>query len=180
MTRWQIVGALLLAMLPLHVWLRPEHGWALLAACDIAYIATALGLLFRAHRLVGAAFLFALMVGTPAMTMGLVTHTYPWNWSGIAIHLVPVVFGGIRVASEGVPRRAALDAWIAYAAAVLVAAAVGPAKLNINFGAVVWKPVAGTFSLHVFQALLIATVGALLWLGQGVAWLVSSRRARAR
>ena len=178
MTRWQIAGAALLALLPLHVVLRPEGGWALLSTCDIACIATALGLLFRSHRLVGTAFLFQLMVGLPALVMGMFT-TYKWNSSGIAIHIIPLVLGGVRVAAEGLPRTAARDAWIAYAITLLVAAAVSPTQLNINFGAVVWKPVAHAFSLRVFQALLILTVGALLGIGQLVAWVVSSRRARA-
>ncbi|HUS29475.1 MAG TPA: hypothetical protein VMZ53_13270 [Kofleriaceae bacterium] len=173
----QRAGVLLLALLPLHVWLRPEGGWALLAACDICYIACALGLLFRSHRLVGAAFLFSLTVSLPAMTMGLATGTYPWNWSGIAIHIVPATFGGVRVYREGLPRTAAFDAWFVYAAAVMVASVVSPPELNINFGARPWTPVAGTFSLRVFQTLLIMTVGALLWLGQLVGWLISRRRA---
>jgi hypothetical protein len=178
-TRWQVAGAALLALLPLHVALRPEHVWALFAACDLACIATALGLLFRSHRLVGTAFLFQVAVGFPSLIVGLCTHTYPWNWSGVTIHIVPLVLGGIRVASEGLPRRAALDAWIAYAIAVVVTAAVSPAKLNINFASVVWPPVAKTFSLHQFQALMIVVVGAVLAVGQLVARLVSSRPARA-
>lgn len=178
MTRWQIAGAALLALLPLHGVLRPEHGWALLSTCDIACIATALGLLFRSHRLVGTAFLFQLMVGMPALVLGMFT-TYKWNWSGIAIHVVPLLLGGVRVASDGLPRTAARDAWLAYAITLLVAAAISPTELNINFGAIVWKPLAQTFSLRVFQALLILTVGALLGLGQLVAWLLSSRPARA-
>ena len=175
MTRWQIAGAALLALLPLHGALRPEGCWALLSTCDIACIATALGLLFRSHRLVGTAFLFQLMVGLPALILGIFT-TYKWNWSGIAVHIVPLVLGAIRVAIDGLPRTAARDGWIDYAITLLVAAAVSPAALNINFGAQVWKPLTGTFSLHLFQALLIRTVGALLALGQLVAWLVARRR----
>jgi hypothetical protein len=169
----------LLALLPLHAVLRPEGAWALLSTCDLACIATALGLLFASHRLVGTAFLFQLMVGMPALVMGLFT-TYHANWSGIAVHVVPLVLGGIQVAKYGMPRRAAFDAWVAYAISLMVAAYVSPVELNINFGAVVWKPLAGTFSLRMFQTLLILTVGALLGLGQLVAWLISSRRARAR
>jgi hypothetical protein len=179
MTRWQIAGVAILAMLPLHVVLRPEGAWALLSTCDIAAIATAIGLLFGSHRLVGTAFLFQLMVGMPALVMGMFT-TYQWNVTGIAIHVVPLVLGGIRVAHEGLPRRAAFDALVAYAVTLVVAAEVSPPALNINFGVVVWKPLATTFTLRVFQTLLIVLVGALLGLGQLAAWLVSSRRARAR
>jgi hypothetical protein len=175
---WQLAGLGILALLPLHVVLRPEGGWALLSTCDIAAIATALGLLLRQHRLVGTAFLFQLMVGLPALVMGMAT-TYKWNATGIAIHVVPLVLGGFRVARLGMPKRAALDAWFVSAASLMIAARISPPELNINFGVVVWKPLAGTFSLLVFQTLLAALVGALLGLGQLGFWL-SSRRARGR
>ena len=71
--RRSTAGAAAARCLPLHVALRPEGGWALLSTCDIACIATALGLLFRSHRLVGTAFLFQLMVGLPALIMGIFT-----------------------------------------------------------------------------------------------------------
>ena len=175
---WQLAGVGLLALLPLHAWLRPEGAWALLSTCDVACIATALGLIFSKHRLVGTAFLFQLMVGLPALILGILT-TYQWNWSGIAIHLIPLALGTVQVRRHGLPKKAASDAWFAYAVTLLVAAKVSPPELNINFGAVVWKPLADTFSLRVFQLLLILTVGALLYLGQLVARF-SSRRARAR
>jgi hypothetical protein len=177
-TPWKLAGVALLALLPLHVWLRPEGAWALLSTCDVACIATALGLILSKHRLVGTAFLFQLMVGLPALVLGILT-TYQWNWSGIAIHLSPLALGAVQVRRRGLPKKAASDAWFAYALTLFIAAKVSPPELNINFGSVVWKPLAETFSLRVFQLLLIATVGALLYLGQLVARF-NSRRARAR
>ena len=76
MPRW--VGVALLAMMPLHVALRPEHGWILLAACDVVGVVTAIGLVYRLPRVVAIAGLFALAVGGPAIVAGALT-TYPIN-----------------------------------------------------------------------------------------------------
>lgn len=176
---WRLAGLAILALMPLHVLLRPEGAWALLSTCDLAAIGTGVGLVFGSHRLVGTAFLFQLMIGLPALVLGMFT-TYHWNVTGLAVHIVPLVLGGFRVGALGLPRRAWIDAWFVQAASMMIAARFSPPALNIDFGVVVWKPLAATFSLRVFQVLLTLLCGTLLGLGQLVGWLVSSRRARAR
>lgn len=158
-------GVALLALLAVHPFLRPEGGWALLSTCDLAAFATAVGLLAGWHRFVAAAFVFQLSVGMPSMILGIFT-TYNWNVTGIAVHVVPLVIGGVLVRRHGVPRRSGLYAWIGYTASVALAAAIAPPLLNINFATIVWPPVAGTFSLIQFQAALVALVGVLLVLGE--------------
>lgn len=178
---WRALGVAIFAMLPVHAVLRPEGVWALLSTCDLAAIATATGLVIGSHRLIGTAFLFQLMVGMPALIMGMFT-TYQWNVTGIAIHVVPLTIGGIWVARDGLPRRAAFYAWLAYAASVPLAAVLAPPHLNINFAAVVWPPLAGTFTLPMFLAALLALVGLLLAIGEiairGLVWL-RARGARS-
>lgn len=170
----RITGLALLALLAVHPFLRPEGGWALLSTCDLAAFATAIGLLAGWHRWIAAAFMFQLSVGMPSMIIGIFT-TYQWNVTGIAVHVVPLVIGGVLVRRHGVPRQSALIAWIGYAASVVLAAAIAPPLLNINFATIVWPPLAGTFSLIQFQATLVAVVGVMLVLGElGTRAVVSS------
>jgi hypothetical protein len=179
MSRWQVAGLAILALLPVHAMLRPEGGWALLSTCDLAAVATAIGFLVGSRRLVGTAFVFQLVVGIPALAIGMLT-TYHWNITGIAIHVVPLALGGIWTARDGLPRRAALHAWLAYAASVPLAALLAPPHLNINFASVVWPPLAGTFTLPTFWVALLVLVAFLLALGELAIRFVSSRRTRAR
>ena len=150
-TMRRIVGLALLALLVVHVATRPERGWLLLATCDIAAMATIIGLVAGSHRLVATAFLFQLMVGLPSLTLGILT-TYDVNFTGIAIHVIPLTAGGILVAREGMPRRTALVAWLGHACAMLAAYLLAPPILNINLTGAVWPPLAGTFTLPMFHA----------------------------
>ena len=168
-------GIGLLALLAVHPFLRPEGGWALLSTCDLAAFVTALGLLTGWHRWIAAAFVFQLSVGMPAMILGMFT-TYHWNVTGIAVHVVPLVIGGVLVRRHGLPRKSALIAWIGYAGSVVLAAAIAPPLLNINFATIVWPPLSKTFTLLEFQATLIALVGVLLVLGELGTRAVVSRR----
>jgi hypothetical protein len=155
----------LLAMLPLHAYVRPEGAWALVSTCDLAAIATAIGLLARSPVLVGTAFLFQLVVGMPALIIGIFT-TYAWNITGIAIHVVPLTLGAFWYARDGLPLHAARNAWLCYIGSVVLAALLAPAHLNINFATIVWKPLQDTFPLLAFQAALVTLVGILLQLGE--------------
>jgi hypothetical protein len=168
-------GIGLLALLAVHPFLRPEGGWALLSTCDLAAFATAIGLLAGWHRWVAVAFVFQLSVGMPSMILGMFT-TYHANLTGIAVHVAPLVIGGVLVRRHGVPRGSALIAWIGYTASMVLAAAIAPPALNINFATIVWPPLAGSLSLFQFQAALVALVGVLLALGELGARLLGARR----
>jgi len=154
-------GIALLALMAIHASVRPEGGWVLIAACDLAAIATAIGLVAGWHRWVATAFVFQLAVGLPLLVVGFFS-TYKPNVTGIAIHVVPLVLGGLEVGRRGLPRYSALAAWLGAAGANLLARAFAPDGLNLNFAARVWTPLAGTLTLLRFQLALFALVGVLL------------------
>ena len=166
--RWPALaaGGALLGLMAVHVAVRPEHAWVLLASCDVAALATAAGLLLEWERCLGAALVFQISVGMPALAIGLCT-TYPANVTGIAIHVVPAVFGAVALAGRTLPRRAARLAWIGYVATVLVTyLAAPPPQFNINFTAAVWAPLARVFpGRAAFFVGLFAVVAVMLWLG---------------
>lgn len=159
------IGVALLALLVIHVATRPERGWLLLATCDLAAIATIVGLLTGWHRPLAAGFLFQLMVGLPTLMIGIFT-TYDVNFTGIAIHVVPLTVGSILVAREGMPRGTALLAWLGHASAMLAAYLFAPPVLDINLTGRVWPPLAGTFTLPMFHAAQLAIIAILLGLGE--------------
>lgn len=160
MLRW--AGLALVAMMPFHVALRPEHGWLLLSSCDVAAMVTAVALIARWPRAAGAAFLFQISVGLPAFAIGLCS-TYPLNPTGTVIHVVPPLLGGIIVAQHGLPARAALHAWLGYTATFIAGYFAAPVALNINFSHFVWPPLARVFpAAWLFQAALLALIGGLL------------------
>ncbi|HEY5934555.1 MAG TPA: hypothetical protein VIU61_07970 [Kofleriaceae bacterium] len=161
----RVVGVALLALLVIHVATRPERGWLLLATCDLAAIATIIGLVTGWHRPLAAGFLFQLMVGLPTLAIGIFT-TYDVNFTGIAIHVVPLTVGGILVAREGMPRGTALAAWLGHACAMLAAYLFAPPALDINLTGRVWPPLAGTLTLPMFHLAQLAIVAVLLGLGQ--------------
>jgi len=171
----RVAGVALIGLLAIHPWLRPEGAWALLAACDVAALATAVGLVVGADRVVATAFLFQLAVGVPALVTGLMT-TYRWNWSGIAIHVAPIVLGAPIVLARELPPRAALHAWLGYAVTLVVASVVVPTGVDVNFSHRVWAPVADTLDLWTFRIAVLAVVGALLVAGH-VGMMVLRRRA---
>jgi len=149
-----------------HVAVRPEHAWVLLATCDVAALATAAGLLLGWELCLGAALVFQIAIGTPAFAVGLCT-TYPANVTGIAIHFVPPIFGAVALSGRALPRRAAALAWIGYVITVLVTYLAGPPpEYNVNFTAAVWPPLARVFpGRAVFFAALFAVAAVMLWLG---------------
>jgi hypothetical protein len=172
-------GVALVAVMAIHVAVRPEHAWILLSACDLAAVATALGLVASWPRVVAIAFVFELALGLPAFAIGLCT-TYPLNPTGTIIHLAPPILGAIVIARYGIPRRAAAVAWCGYACAIVAGAAFAPAELNVNFAASVWPPLADTLSLRAFQAGLLAVAAVLLVATELAArGVLSWRRGRA-
>lgn len=174
--RERAAGIGLLVLLAVHPFLRPEGGWALLSTCDVAAFATAIGLLTGWHRWIAAAFVFQLAIGLPAMILGMLT-TYHANVTGIAVHVVPLVIGGVLVYRHGMPQKSALIAWAAQLGTLVLSAAFAPAALNINFATIVWPPVAGSLSLLRFQVALSAGVGVALMLVElGTRWVVERRR----
>ena len=176
MTRWLGLG--FLAIMPIHVALRPEHGWLLLSACDVAAIVIAIGAVFAWPRVVAIAGLFALAVGTPAFVLALATTTYPLNPTGVIVHVVPPLLGALAIAKHGPPPRAPLIAWCGYAATFLASYLLAPAALNINLATRPWPPLARVFTVAgTFQGALLAFVGMLLWTGDAV--IRSAVRARA-
>jgi hypothetical protein len=150
----------------IHVAVRPEHAWVLLATCDVAALATAVGLLLGWNAWLGAALVFQIAIGMPAFAIGLCT-TYPANVTGIAIHFVPPIFGALALRGRALPRRAAEVAWIGYVVTVLVTyLAAPPPEFNVNFTAAVWPPLARLFpGRAAFFAALFAVAAVPLWLG---------------
>jgi hypothetical protein len=167
--RWPTVcaGVALLGLMTVHVATRPEHAWVLLAACDVAALATAAGLLLGWERALGASLVFQIAVGLPVFAVGLCT-TYPANLTGIAIHIVPPVLGWVALRGHALPRRCARDAWLGYVASIGVTYLVAPPpELNINFTTAVWPPLAHVFpGRAAFLAALLAVAAVLLWLGE--------------
>jgi hypothetical protein len=168
-----------LAMMVVHVMVRPEGGWVLLATCDVAALATALGVLADWHYPVAVAFVFQVTIGLPAFAVGLCT-TYELNPTGVAVHVVPAALGAIAVARHGLPRRAAFHAFLGYTATFVAGYLVAPPALNVNFAAFVWPPLAGMFeSRGTFWASLFAATGVLLAIGEVLIRRVAGDRARA-
>jgi len=166
--RWMTVsaGIALFGLMIVHAVLRPEHAWVLLATCDVAALSTAAGLVFGWERWLAAALVFEVSIGLPAFAIGLCT-TYPFNVTGVAIHVVPPILGTAAFVGRALPRHATVIAWIGYVATVLVSYVVAPpAEFNINFTTSVWPPLARTFPGRAeFYAVLFAIAALVLWLG---------------
>jgi hypothetical protein len=162
----RVAGAALVLLLALHVALRPEQGWVLLSTCDLAAIATAVGLLVGSRRVVGAALVFELAIGIPAFVLGLFT-TYPLNVTGVAIHVLPPLAGLAYAAREGLAPRSAWLAWIVVLAGYVAARAIAPTELNINFATATWPPLERVLpSPLVFAALVLGGQLVLLLAGE--------------
>ena len=171
--RW--AGLALLALMPIHVVMRPEHAWLLLSACDVAAIVCAVGAITGRLDVVAIAGLFALAVGLPSYAIGLAT-TNPINPTSLAVHVVPAIMGIVAISRRGVPRRAALIAWCAYVLVFVAGYMFPPHELNINMASKVWPPLARVFPTTLaFHAGLLAITAGLLFVGELIA--VRARRA---
>jgi hypothetical protein len=177
-SRW--LGVALLATMPVHVALRPEHGWLLLSACDVVAVAAAIGAILAWPRVVASAGLFAIVVGVPVFAVALAT-VYPVNPTGLIVHLLPPLLGGIAIARDGLPPRAALFAWCGFVAALGAGYALAPPELNINMATKPWPPVARVFAIPgTFQLAMIVTIAAVLWTGEAIIRAVLRGRAARR
>ena len=176
--RW--AGLALLAVMPFHVALRPEHGWLLLSACDVATVVTAVGLIAGWHRAVAIAGLFQLAVGLPSFAIGLFT-TNPLNPTSAVIHIVPPALAAIVIARHGLPARSALLAWCGYGAMMVAGYLIAPTALNINLANKVWPPLADVFTVTgSFQGALLAVTAAMLATGEVITRAVVARGRGAR
>jgi hypothetical protein len=168
----------LLAVMVVHVAVRPEHGWILLSTCDVAVLATAFGILAGTPRIVAIAWLFSVMIGMPAFTIGLFT-TYELNPTGVVVHIAPPVLGAIVIVRHGLPRNLARDAFAGYLANFFVGMLVAPPALNVNFAAFIWPPLAGLFATRLsFYAAIFAATLLLLVIGELLARRLFAARAK--
>ena len=158
----RVAGALLLAIMVVHVAVQPEGPWVLLSTCDVAALVTAIALVGGWHRPVATAFLFEVWVGLPAFVVGLFT-TYAINPTGVIVHVAPPILVAITIARHGLPRRSGLYAWAGYTLTFVLAYAIAPPEYNINFANDVWPPLARVFSVPgSFQVGLIAVAFVVL------------------
>ena len=86
----------------------------LLWGCDASTIAIAMGLLFGVYRLFAAGALFQIAIGMPAFIVGLATVYVP-NVTGVGVHTLPPIIGGVVIARRGLPGRPAIAAAAGYA-----------------------------------------------------------------
>lgn len=149
-----------------HVARLPEHGWVLLWGCDASTTAIAIGLLFGAYRLFAAGALFHISVGVPAFIVGLAT-TYVPTITGIGVHTLPPLIGGLVIARRGLPAWTALAAAAGYVGLVSASYLVAPATENINYARAVFPPLARAFpSLLLFWLVHLTAVAIALLLMQ--------------
>lgn len=161
-------GVALAALLVVHVRLRPEHGWVLLWGCDASAVAIAVGLLSGAYRLLAAGALFQIAVGVPAFVVGLAT-TYVPNLTGVGVHTLPPILGGLVLARRGLPGRPALAATAGYLALLGASYLIAPVGQNINFARAVFPPLARLLpSLVLFWLVHLTAVAIVLVLMQAL------------
>lgn len=165
-------GVLLLLLMVAHTVTHPERGaWVLLSACDVATLATAIGLVAGWPRVVAVAFLFQMSIGLPAFFVGLATHTYTPNTTSVAIHLLPPLAGGWAVRRTGLPPRALAAALLVYFVVVVASLLFSPPALNVNLVFTVWPPIRRLTSGRLAGLLLFHGVGPLILLSVGAAAL---------
>ena len=167
-TKERAIGLSLMLLMLLHTVAHPERGaWVLLSACDMASLATAIGLLVGWPGMVAVAFLFQVSIGLPAFFVGLATGTYTPNATSVAIHLLPPLAGGWSVNRTGLPRHAMAIALAIYLLAVGVSVWISPPALNVNLVFTVWPPIRRLASGRLAGLLLFHGVGPLLLLSSG-------------
>jgi hypothetical protein len=161
------IGVGLLSILAVHACVHPDGPWVLLASCDVAAAATAIGLTLGWHRIVGVAFLFQVAVGMPAFLVGLIT-TYVPTATGVAIHLLPPAAGALTVTRRGLPRFAPLIAFSVYLLVLASSYRFAPPSLNVNLVHQVWPPLARLYPIRILYSgfflggpLLLLVVGEL-------------------
>jgi hypothetical protein len=166
------VGLFLLLLMIAHTVTHPDRGvWVLLSACDVATLATAIGLVAGWRKAVGVAFLFQISIGLPAFFVGLATHTYTPNTTSVAIHLLPPLAGGWSVRRTGLPPHALATALLTYGLVVAASFLFSPPALNVNLVFTVWPPIRRLASGRLAGLILFHGVGPLILLSVGEAAL---------
>lgn len=175
MTPRRLTGLGLLALMLVHPFLRPERGWVLLSACDVAALGTAIGLVWPSDRVLAAAFVFQVMVGIPALTIGIVIGAYPVNPTGVAIHLVPPVLAALTL--RAIPRGTAVLAWLGALGSFFASMVFAPPALNLNFSDHVFGPLQHTFTPVEYDVTMFAVAAVLLAGGELLLGRAVRRRA---
>ncbi len=108
--------------------LLPELLWG----CNVSAVALILGFAFEWPRVVGAAFLWRLVLGEPGFLAGLGSGER-YTWTSALVHLVPTALAALYLRRSGLPRGSA--AWALAVSLLLVplSRAWTPADLNVNF-----------------------------------------------
>lgn len=168
------------AAFSLHTYFKLQDGLLpeLLWGCNVSAVALILGFAFEWDRVVGAAFLWRLVLGEPGFLLG-VGSGERYGWTSALVHLLPTALALFYLKRSGLPRGSAF--WAALASLLLVVAshALSPPALNVNFAHArvpqlsAWFP--GLWSYRVVSALLIAgsLVGAEILARR---WLKVARR----
>lgn len=129
--RLAVLGA---AAFALHAVLKAEEGLLpeLLWGCNVSALALILGFAFEWPRVVGAAFLWRLVLGEPGFLLGLGSGER-YGWTTAFVHLVPTVLAALYLRRSGLPKGSA--AWALGASLLLVppSRAWTPPDLNVNF-----------------------------------------------
>jgi hypothetical protein len=153
------------ALLKLRDGLLPELLWG----CNVSAAALILAFAFDWPRVVGAAFLWWLVLGEPGFLAGLGSGGR-YAWTTAFVHLVPTALAAFYLRRSGLPRGSAL--WAAAATLLLVplSHAFTPPDLNVNLAHQRLAPLSdwlpGRWSYRFASAALI---GAGLWLAEALA-----------
>lgn len=108
--------------------LLPELLWG----CNVSAVALILGFAFEWPRVVGAAFLWRLVLGEPGFLAGLGSGER-YTWTTVLVHGVPTLLALLFLHRSGLPRGSAAWALAASLALVPLSRAWTPADLNVNF-----------------------------------------------
>ena len=164
------LGAVLLfAALGVHALVKLSHGTLgeMLYTCHVATATLALGLLTRRHALVAAGFLFHLGLGFPAWILdaAFASGTIP---SSVAVHVLPLLVGGLEVRRRGLPARSFLLAGLLYPVAALLSLGLTDPALNVNLVHAPWGPTrflgrAGTWLVNGLACLILPLAADRLW-----------------
>lgn len=157
-------------LLKLREGLLPELLWG----CNVSAVALILGFAFEWPRVVGAAFLWRLVLGEPGFLAGLGSGER-YGWTSALVHLVPTALAFLFLRRSSLPRGSA--AWALAVSLLLVplSRAWTPPDLNVNFAhrRVPWlaQRVPGRWSYRLVSllaaggALALAEAGCRRWAG---------------
>ena len=149
-----------LAAFALHTYFKVQEGLLpeLLWGCNVSAAALILSFAFEWYAVVGAAFLWRLVLGEPGFLLG-VGSGERYGWTTAFVHLVPTLLALFYLRRSGLPKGSALWATLGSLLLVLAAHAFSPARLNVNFAhdrvplLAAWFP--GRWSYRLVSALLI-------------------------